>query len=80
MAADLTLLSSAEVAAILGFKAQSLRAMRLRGTGPRYIRLGGPLGRVAYRRADLDAWLAARTFTSTAAEAVAASATRPTTT
>ncbi|MSQ03440.1 MAG: DNA-binding protein [Myxococcales bacterium] len=61
-------------------RGQTLRKWRLTGRGPPYIRLGGPMGRVLYRRADLDAWLGARTFRSTAAEAVAASPAGTTTT
>ena len=67
------LLQSAAVATLLGMRPQTLRKWRLSGRGPPYIRLGGPMGRVLYRRADLDAWLIARTFRSTAAEAVVAS-------
>ncbi len=74
MAADLSLLSSAEVAVLLAIQPQTLRKFRHTGRGPAYVRLGGPCGRVAYRRADVEAWIASRTFTSTAAEAVAAQA------
>ena len=70
MSADLSLLQTAGVAVILGVKPQTLRKWRLQGRGPRYIRLGGPTGRVAYRRSDIDSWLDARTFESTAAETV----------
>lgn len=65
------LLHTAQVAALLGFKVQSLRAMRLRGTGPMYIRLGGPNGRVVYRRSDIEEWLSGNRFASTSAERVA---------
>jgi predicted DNA-binding transcriptional regulator AlpA len=64
------LLLSADAAAMLGIKPQTLRKWRLTGTGPRYVRLGGPLGRVAYRQSEIDAWLSARTFASTADETV----------
>ena len=43
---------------------------RTDGGGPPYVRVGDR--RVLYRRADVDAWLAARTFKHRAAEAVAA--------
>ena len=69
MPADASLLHTAEVAELLGMKPQTLRKWRLSGCGPTYIRLGGPLGRVLYRRSDIDVWLDARTFGSTAAEA-----------
>ena len=68
MPVELTLLQTASVAALLGLKPQTLRKWRLQGRGPRYVRLGGPTGRVVYRRCDVDAWLDARTFDSTAAE------------
>ena len=64
------LLLTIDAAAFLGLKPQTLRKWRVTGAGPPYIRLGGPLGRVAYRRSDIDAWITARTFESTAAEAV----------
>ena len=64
------MLSTADVARLLGFKSQTIRKMRLTGRGPAYHRIGGPLGRVVYARADVDAWLAATRFTSTSAEAV----------
>lgn len=63
------LLRSAEAAALLGVKPQTLAVWRLRGCGPKFIRCGrGPSSPVAYRRSDLDAWLAARTFASTSEE------------
>lgn len=74
MSADVSLLQTADVAAMLGMRPQTLRKWRLSGCGPPYARLGGPLGRVLYRRADIDAWLDARTFHSTSAETVARTA------
>lgn len=65
------LLPSPAAAAYLGLRPQTLRAYRLRGCGPPYVRLSGLNGRVAYRLADLDAWIALHTFTSTSAESVA---------
>ncbi len=65
------LLDTAALAKLLGFKVQSVRALRLRGTGPMYIRLGGPNGRVVYRRSDIEEWLSANRFASTSAEHVA---------
>lgn len=65
------LLSTEEAATVLGLKSQTLRKWRLTGAGPSYVRLGsGPAARAAYRPADLDAWLTARTFAHTAAETV----------
>jgi predicted DNA-binding transcriptional regulator AlpA len=72
-----SLLSTATAAAYLGFQPQTLRKWRVSGEGPPYIRLGdSPRARVAYRLADLDAWLEARTWRSTAAETVARSVRR----
>jgi predicted DNA-binding transcriptional regulator AlpA len=62
-------LSTKELAALLGLKPQSLRAWRLRGDGPRYIRLGqGTRAPVTYRWSDVEEWLDARTFNHTAEE------------
>lgn len=66
-----SLLSTAEVARMLGLLPQSVRRWRMTGYGPAYFRLGGPRGRVVYRNDDVEAWLAARRFTSTSAETVA---------
>jgi len=66
------LLTSPETARYLGIKPQTLRKWRLTGHGPPYVRLGdSPRSRVAYKLSDLEAWVAARTFESTAAETVA---------
>lgn len=70
-----SVMTTCDAAAYLGKKPQTLRKWRVAGGGPRYIRMGsGPLARVGYRLADLEAWLAARTFESTSAESVAAHA------
>jgi len=64
-------LNTIQAAKVLGRQPQTLRLWRLRGGGPRYLRLGnGVHARVAYRPSDLDAWLKARTFFSTSEEAV----------
>lgn len=66
------LLTTAQAAEHLGLRPQTLRKWRVTGDGPQYIRLGdSPRARVAYRREDLDRWLADRTWRSTAAETVA---------
>ncbi|HLD90219.1 MAG TPA: helix-turn-helix domain-containing protein [Patescibacteria group bacterium] len=63
------LLSGPEVARYLGIQPQTLRMWRLRGIGPKYIRLGKSSGaRVVYRAAAIEAWLAEREATSTADE------------
>lgn len=61
----LALVPSGVVARQLGVKPQTLRMWRHAGRGPVYVRFGN---RVAYRRADLDAWIAERTFAHTSAE------------
>jgi hypothetical protein len=60
-----------QAAALLGMQPQTLRLWRLKGTGPRYVRYGGPRGRVVYRVSDLESWLAGRVFNSTSEEGVA---------
>lgn len=70
----LALVPSGVVARQLGVKPQTLRMWRHAGRGPDYVRLGN---RVAYRRADLDAWIAARTFAHTSAESARMPVGRP---
>lgn len=65
-------LTTAEVAQILGYCPQTIRAWRYRGTGPRYIRLGGPKGRALYDVEELSAWLEAKKANSTSEESVRA--------
>lgn len=54
----------AVAAKYLGTSKSFLDQARLTGNGPRFIRISRTM--VTYRRVDLDAWLASRTFTSTA--------------
>lgn len=56
------LLKAEKAAEILGIKKQTLAVWRLKGSGPRYIKLGT---RVLYSVDEIDAWLAAHTRTST---------------
>jgi predicted DNA-binding transcriptional regulator AlpA len=56
------LLVQAEAAEFLRLSPRTLERYRVAGTGPRYCKLGR---RVAYREADLDAWIAARVVGST---------------
>ena len=65
-------LTTAEVAQILGYRPQTIRAWRYRGTGPRYIRLGGPKGRALYDVEELTAWIEKRKANSTSEESVRA--------
>lgn len=46
----------------LGLKVSSLADMRVRGAGPQFCKAGRA---VRYRLADLDKWLAGRTYQST---------------
>jgi len=70
-----SLLSTAKAAEYLGLRPQTLRKWRVTGDGPPYVRLGdSPRARVAYKLAELEAWIAARTWRSTAAETVARAA------
>lgn len=63
------LLTTSEAAKVLGVQAQTMRAWRLSGRGPAYVRLGaGKFARACYTREEIDRWIAARTFTSTANE------------
>lgn len=66
------LLNSAETAAILGIKLNTLEIWRIRGNGPAYVKLGNN-GRapVRYRRADVIAWIEQRLRSSTSAHSAA---------
>jgi predicted DNA-binding transcriptional regulator AlpA len=44
----------------VGLSLPSLQRKRSNGTGPRYVQLSAR--RVAYRKTDVEAWLAARTI------------------
>jgi hypothetical protein len=58
-----------DISARFGLKEQTWRKFRLQGGGPPFIKLtlgNHNKGRVMYRIADVEAWLAARTFRSTA--------------
>lgn len=63
-------LNEAETAAYVGLSERQLQRLRAQGGGPQFVRLGDR--RVGYCVEDLDAWLQARKFQSTSAEAVAA--------
>jgi predicted DNA-binding transcriptional regulator AlpA len=53
------LLTEKELSAWLGLSLPNLQRMRSKGTGPRYVQLSAR--RLAYRKCDVEAWLAART-------------------
>lgn len=58
----LALISTEELAALLEIAAITLRIWRVKGCGPRYVKLGRS---VKYRRADVAAWLNERSVAST---------------
>ena len=67
------LLTTGQVAQLLGLREQSVRAWRIYGSGPRFTKIGGGVrGAVRYDRAELERWLASRTFRSTAEAETAA--------
>lgn len=61
--------TESEAAQMLRLSPRSLQRLRLVGDGPAYVNLTP--GRIGYPLANLQAWLAARTVTSTAAATVA---------
>jgi excisionase family DNA binding protein len=63
-------LTDEQLAHLLGVTTRTTLRWRRDGGGPAYVRVG--LRHVRYRREDVDAWAASRTFQTLAAEAVAA--------
>jgi len=60
-------LTEREAAVYLRVSLSLLRQMRMKGSGPRYVKMGrGRRGAVRYRRQDLDSWTAERRIRSTA--------------
>lgn len=61
------LLTSPEAAALLGIKNNTLEIYRVKGTGPKFIKLNPASKRspIRYRQEDLDAFLAGCTCDST---------------
>ena len=57
-------LRTPEASKYLSIAESTLEKMRVTGTGPQFVRVGTRT--VAYRKADLDAFLDARVCTSTA--------------
>ena len=55
-------LDTNELAELTKTKAQTWRKKRWRGDSPRFVKLGN---RVLYRRSDVEAYLAERTFSNT---------------
>lgn len=61
-------LSNAQAASVIGVTPGTLKVWRVQGKGPRFVKLGpAKQAGVVYRRADVEAWLNERTFTSTSA-------------
>lgn len=56
-------MKTGEAAAYLGLSESLLNKLRLTGGGPTFVRLAGRS--IRYRRADLDAWVAASAKAST---------------
>lgn len=56
------LLTAAELAAKLHKTAAALAQWRYKGTGPKFIKLGGG---IRYRASDVEAWLDAQTRSQT---------------
>lgn len=59
----LHLLTQRQAAQAISLSVRSLERMRCEGTGPAFVRLSR--GRVAYREADLEKWIAKRVVGST---------------
>ena len=61
-------LDTHQAAARAGLAPGTMRKLRIRGEGPRFLKLGRA---VRYRSADLDEWLSGRIVTSTSQQATA---------
>lgn len=61
------LLDTSEVADLLTNKANTIEGWRIKGMGPRYIKIGRL---VRYRIEDVNAWLESQERTSTSQEGV----------
>ena len=71
-------LNTQRAAEMLGISPITLRIWRCAGKGPRFTKLGdAKQAPVVYQRADLEAWIAQRTFGSTTAYSPAALASAP---
>ena len=68
-------LTTEEFCTVAKIKRNTAEIWRGQGKGPPFIKLGpGSRAAVRYRRSDVIAWLAQRTFTSTSQQTVAARA------
>lgn len=67
------LLTSAETAALLGLKNNTLEIWRHKGKGPAFQKLGHtPQAPIRYRRSTVMAWLERQSFASTSGYSAAA--------
>jgi len=69
-------LTTAEAAVHLRRAQQTLRAWRIRGGGPRFIKLGGAGARCVYAYSELRRFLLEHTYSSTSEVTAAASQAR----
>jgi excisionase family DNA binding protein len=65
-ALDNLLLTEKQAARLLGFSERTLQAWRVRGGGPRFVKVSARC--VRYRQDDLDEWVRMRLRTSTSDE------------
>ncbi|MFY4729118.1 helix-turn-helix transcriptional regulator [Nitrospira sp. BLG_2] len=62
MGADEQLIDQRAMSRMLGITTKTAETWRVRGSGPRFIKVGSL---VRYRKADIQAWLISRTASST---------------
>ena len=63
-------MSTKNLAEMLGLQPQTLRIWRSQGRGPQYIRFGGSKSRVFYRKIDVEVWFKRNTYANTSEETV----------
>lgn len=64
--ADTVALQTKKAAIYIGMNRRYLEDKRIKGGGPKYVRVSARC--VLYRKADLDAWLEERIYSSTSEE------------
>jgi len=65
-----SLLTEKQTSRLLGFSVRTLQAWRVRGGGPRFVKVSARC--VRYRQSDLDRWIEERLRTSTSDQGVGA--------